>query len=360
LDQETVAKYYRTNVRRNRRRHKFFDMQCYQYDFTEPASGLSREMFEAKIRPYFKKYVFQLEKGETGYLHFQGRGSLHHKKRTGELAKIWHNELELKGHLSPTSNNGAKTFSYVQKADTRVDGPWSDKDYDAPRPVLRKVSRMESLYPWQQIMINLTKEYDDRQIHVILDKEGNIGKSSFCKYMYTHKLGQPVPPFTVYEDLIQFVMSMKESRLYLVDMPRAMKKEKLNQFYMGIESLKDGQLYDKRYKGSFKYIDEPNIIIFTNTMPDLTFLSRDRWKLWGVKKRDKMLYKLDREGNPLSPYQFLIENNVGYLNYALQEEANNEASQVRQEEDRSSPSEDCSNVSSEDNPEHGGNQTLYD
>lgn len=70
-----------------------------------------------------------------------------------------------------------------------------------------------------------------------------------------------------------------------------MKKKGLYGLYSGIENVKNGMLFDKRYKGVFKYIDEPNIIVFTNTPPKMSYLSRDRWKLWTVQDNQLVVYK---------------------------------------------------------------------
>lgn len=67
-----------------------------------------------------------------------------------------------------------------------------------------------------------------------------------------------------------------------MDMPRAMKKDKLGGMYSAIETIKDGYAWDDRYQFKEKAFDSPNIWIFTNTAPDMDLLSRDRWKIWGV------------------------------------------------------------------------------
>jgi hypothetical protein len=68
----------------------------------------------------------------------------------------------------------------------------------------------------------------------------------------------------------------------MIDMPRAIKKDKLNGFYSAIESLKDGYAFDDRYKFVEKIFDSPCIWVFTNTYPDTDLLSEDRWKFWHV------------------------------------------------------------------------------
>ena len=72
-------------------------------------------------------------------------------------------------------------------------------------------------------------------------------------------------------------------------MPRGMKKDKLGDFYAGIEVIKNGVAYDKRYTAKKTRFDRPRIFVFTNTLPVFELLSKDRWQVWEVK--DKTLHK---------------------------------------------------------------------
>jgi hypothetical protein len=59
------------------------------------------------------------------------------------------------------------------------------------------------------------------------------------------------------EDIMEFVMNFKAYPSYSVDMPRGMKKDKLGEFYSGLECLKNGYAYDKRYEGKRRRFDRP-------------------------------------------------------------------------------------------------------
>jgi len=52
----------------------------------------------------------------------------------------------------------------------------------------------------------------------------------------------------------------------------------------GIETLKDGYAYDDRYHFKEEYFDCPQIWVFMNMVPDISMLSKDRWKLWVIKE----------------------------------------------------------------------------
>jgi hypothetical protein len=75
-------------------------------------------------------------------------------------------------------------------------------------------------------------------------------------------------------------------------MPRALKKDKLGGFYSAIETVKDGYAYDDRYNFTEKIFDCPVIWVISNTLPDFSLLSRDRWKLWEITD-DKELTSID-------------------------------------------------------------------
>lgn len=66
------------------------------------------------------------------------------------------------------------------------------------------------------------------------------------------------------------------------DMPRAMPKQALHGLYTAIEQIKKGKVYDLRYHYKDWWFDSPQIWVFSNTMPDRSLLSADRWKVWTV------------------------------------------------------------------------------
>ena len=41
--------------------------------------------------------------------------------------------------------------------------------------------------------------------------------------------------------------------------------------------IKNGCCFDKRYKGQMLTFDRPRVFMFTNTLPEWTLLSQDRW-----------------------------------------------------------------------------------
>ena len=101
------------------------------------------------------------------------------------------------------------------------------------------------------------------------------------------------PPFcNDFRDLMRMVCDMDETNCYLIDMPRAVSKDKLFQLYGAIEKIKDGYAYDDRYRFTEKYFNPPVVWVFTNRCPDLGLLSLDRWKLWTIENDELIPYEL--------------------------------------------------------------------
>lgn len=272
---------------------------CVGFDVTvsQREDPLPPPAFAAKLKEVFKKWVFQQERSESGYLHYQVRGHLY-KKKTPAAAKALLGPI-LRGHVSPTTTgvHENNSFNYCMKADTRVDGPWKDTDqeFEDPPPLTRQLKDFiekigpdaSGLYPWQQRLRELLSTTDDRRIICVVDAgAGNNGKSIFSEYLEYHRIAYEVPPMTCMEDIMQCCMGISAQKCYIVDMPRAMKKEKLAGFYSGLEALKNGVMYDKRYAFKKRRIDRPQIVVFTNSFPDRSLLSPDRWAIYSLTDRE--------------------------------------------------------------------------
>ena len=74
-------------------------------------------------------------------------------------------------------------------------------------------------------------------------------------------------------------------------------KKIMGDFYSGIEELKNGCAFDKRYKGQMLTFDRPRIFIFTNTLPDYNLLSNDRWNAWVINSNMETIDYLTPHGD---------------------------------------------------------------
>lgn len=256
------------------------------FDFCEEPEG-EKKIIEGLMK-HTKKWSFQLEKGaETGKLHWQGRFSLKAKIRPGGAASLFH-ELGWKAfHLSVTSNENRTNEFYVTKEETRIKGPWDDRN-NTPIYIPRDVKNITALFYWQHQLLALSKEYDIRRLILVVDPKGGKGKTVWTRWMQCYKHGQWLPPCNDSRDIMRAVMCIKKKRpntpnCYMVDMPRSLNKEKLGGFMTGMEMLKAGWCYDDRYQFDFDMIDPPRIIMCGNEWLDLSSLSRDRWQIFQFK-----------------------------------------------------------------------------
>lgn len=276
------------------------------YDFTLYDLFKVRQIRDM-LNVFCKKYTFQSEKGEKkGLFHFQGRFSLKIKNRkTGViklLRKIWEGF-----RVSVTSGANKDNDFYVLKEDTRIEGPFTDQN-DVFIP--RHVTEMINLYPYQKSIIDMLKPYDARSIDVIINPIGNVGKSSLCDYMCIHLNAAELLYCKEYKDVMRMAYDLGPHPIYLTDLPRALNKKKLADFFQGIETLKSGKCFDDRNTFRMRRMDRPRICIFTNDIPDLTLLSGDMWKLWTVEDNELIAYvdekaEVQPPEDPLDNPQFL-------------------------------------------------------
>lgn len=275
-----------------------FDGQKIGFDQTIPCSQISFDDLVRKYKGHAKKWVFQKEKYENGEYHWQGRCWLIHRK----TCKALHQDTlpKFPGHWSLTCTTvhlGPKSFNYVMKEDTRVEGPWKDSDIIPERPPLtwQLEQFLEyTLRPYQQQIFDHTQVRDMRSINIVYEPDGDVGKSLFCEFLEYQGVAFECPPFRDMNDLCQFIHSFPPQTCYLMDMPRGMKKDKLAELYSGIEILKNGVCWDGRYSGKKRRMGRPNIWIFTNMLPVFSLMSKDRWVVWTITDKFELKpYKID-------------------------------------------------------------------
>lgn len=264
--------------------------QCAVWEFTLPKRALTVGAVHALLRRHCKAYTFQLERGDaSGYEHYQGRLSLFKKIRATNAPDLF---PETGIHISPTSNNARKGPPfYCLKEQTRLEGPWTEKDFvEAPKLCWPyNEEDWDNPLPWQKEMFERLSQRIKRTIYCIIDHKGCNGKTSFIKKAKAMGLAREIPAMTSMEDIMAWVMSFPPHKGYMIDMPRAMPKCKLAGFYAGIESLKNGYAYDKRYHGKDMDFDSPNVVVFSNKKPKRTYLSMDRWRLLTISDDHRLI-----------------------------------------------------------------------
>lgn len=225
------------------------------------------------------RYCFQLEKStEEGRLHWQGRISFKNGKRKTEALKIFGDYI--KATTLRIEHDEEKSEFYCLKEETRVSGPYTNKDVD--RKVPWDLEDITELRPWQFQAKALMDKRDKRHIDVLYCEHGNTGKSTFTKWLEWNEMAVRLPFCNDFKDIMRMAYDVGEQKVYLIDIPRAITKERLFQMWGAIEELKSGFCYDDRYEFKKRIFGNPNIWVFTNTMPDKSMLSNDRFRVWRI------------------------------------------------------------------------------
>lgn len=227
------------------------------------------------------RWVFQLERGgESGRLHFQGRVSFKAKFRLTEIARKYPGY-----HWSIEHDERGSDF-YCMKSQTREAGPWSDQD--AKHPIPWDLAAIKDWHPWQLDLFESFKRRCDRNVNVLVDPVGGIGKSKVLKMAVWKKWAFVLPPIGDSKDMIQAVASMVTTAgprpAFVVDLPRMGEGDThMRSIYKTIEQVKNGLVFDLRYKYTEAVFGSPQVWVFTNERPKADWLSRDRWRYWAVE-----------------------------------------------------------------------------
>jgi len=255
---------------------------CYCYDFRYNGESLSSMDVISYLKGIAKKYTFQKECGDSGYIHYQGRLSLFKKRRRMEALRLFGDNAP--HYFQPTTNKEfvkGEAF-YMLKEDTKLEGPWTDKDKPkfVPRHLLGRTP-----YAWQQMVLDTKEIYDERTINCIIDPKGNSGKSILASFV-RNRGGITLPPIGDCKDLISAMCDIligKQERnpgLITVDIPRSINNKRLYMLFTAIETIKDGYIQDFRYKFRDWEYHRPQIWIFTNNEIETKYLSKDRFIIW--------------------------------------------------------------------------------
>ena len=133
---------------------------------------------DEKLLGWATKFAFQEEQGDSGFIYWQVRLNLIHKKSLPAklveggpcktIGGCW-------GVTSKGAHANLKTFYYCMEEGTRIEGPLPDKcmvEGNPPLPRQLAYFLEKEVYRWQQTLFKLVQEEDDRWTHMIHDSRG--------------------------------------------------------------------------------------------------------------------------------------------------------------------------------------------
>lgn len=248
------------------------------------------ERFRKLLKKECKRWCFQLERGhQAELLHFQARVSLNNAAASsGTLVKRWKVDKEGSAwDFSITSNDNTSNFDYQLKEDTRVRGPWTDKDSDAYIPRQWRLDP-DRMHPWQSSIMSSLEVWDQRAINVLYDPAGSQGKSTIShicrltKKCYIMKARGKAD--NMLADFLCKIMARRDRQPtgVFVDLTRSCDQKNLRNLYDALEEVKNGYVEDPRYSLKEWDFDAPVVWVMCNSLPNPYWLSLDRWKFWRI------------------------------------------------------------------------------
>lgn len=231
------------------------------------------------------KFIFQLERGEQGRLHYQGHINLKTKMRSLQWAESVQSFMP-GVHVSPSSKEGeVQAEFYAMKEDTRVAGPWADRDFIFP-----DFSDIAEPSGWQiQMRDTLIGPPEKRYIYWVWEDTGCTGKSDFTTHMELKHSCMGLGLSTAADNF--YAVSEFPRRAYIFDIPRTLPKRfDWAEVYMSLEKIKDRNFLSTKYKPKKVLLPViPHVVVFSNQAPDLAALSVDRWKVYKIIQNQLVL-----------------------------------------------------------------------
>lgn len=288
------------------------------YDLTIPRDEKKNQKEEVEeicsfFRQHCSRWCFQLEAGKKkGHLHYQCRISILTRRRLDTMIKWCQKQPILNNcHVSPTSGACAYTGNelYVMKEDTRVDGPYSDRNTVNMEEVPSHYKIAPVWWPWQQEILKIIESKPDgEKVNVILNPSGGQGKTHLASYLSCRKMAHRVPIMEHSKDIMRAVMCMKKENKeknlpFFIDFPRAISKNVSKQFASAIEEITNGFAYDDRYKWTEAYFEKPHVFVFTNNIIDENLLTGRRWNFYTIvgKNSNGRLLKIQEQYMAFEP-----------------------------------------------------------
>lgn len=160
-----------------------------------------------------------------------------------------------------------------------------DLEKFTPRPIQQ----------WLYEMMDLSYDgprRNNRKVHLVYDKQGNIGKSTFVDWvlaLHGEKVCAPNTTgdmgYATIEDAVKNRYNKKKDSVAILDLPRGfVDGTETRKALMFIESLMNGHGGHTKYAGKSYTGWKPHIWIFCNRMPNLSNFSMDRWVIHRVRE----------------------------------------------------------------------------
>ena len=218
------------------------------------------------------KFIIGKEVGDNGTPHLQIYINFYKKVRFTYIKKF-----NSRFHIEPARANELDNIKYCSK-----DNDYYTYNLNVPEPLI--IIDKSKLYKWQLLILDIIdKPIDNRCIYWFFDNNGKTGKSTFSKYLViNHNAIILSGKSNDMKNCIleYFKTNSTHPKLIIINLPRSFNDDYLS--YPGIEDIKDMLFYSGKYEGGMICGNSPNIFIFSNKLPDINQLSKDRWNIYDI------------------------------------------------------------------------------
>lgn len=229
-----------------------------------------------------EKFIFQEEIGENGTKHLQGAIWLKKRMRWSEF------KLDNRIHWEKTKGSDLEVINYCSKNETWTGRRWV---YKIVIPEKLKYLKKEDLYIWQRKVEDIILEKpDDRTIYWIWDPVGGNGKSQLVKRLvieYDCLLITGGKKSDIINMVYNYVI-VKYLNVVLLNSPRCIDRIS----YSSLEDIKDGIIVNTKYETGSKIINSPHVMVFSNHMPEVEKMTKDRWKIFKIVNKELEILEL--------------------------------------------------------------------
>ena len=146
------------------------------------------------------------------------------------------------------------------------------------------------LRPWQEGLLNYIKP-SDREVIWVIGRKGNEGKTWFQEFLAsTFGWSRVVCGMDIRmkKSSICHILSKRSlmtTDIFLFDVGKAKTEDDMN--YELLEQIKNGRTLAAKFDSKELKFHTPNtIVVFSNEMPDVDQLSKDRWKIFQIRDED--------------------------------------------------------------------------
>lgn len=136
-------------------------------------------------------------------------------------------------------------------------------------------------WEWKEWQGQLLEELDEkvpdpRKIIWIYDAAGAAGKSTLVRYACAN-----LNACILEGKVADMAYAYKKEKIVFFDVSRT-QAQQMDHLYSFAEKLKNGQIFSTKYESRPKFFDTPHVVFMSNSLPDMTKWSSDRYDIRNV------------------------------------------------------------------------------